>query len=211
MSFNQPDGALPFFQQSKPTTKGPKKRTSSAATGRKAFRLVSDTPNRSNRGLKFDHSQLVAALGELIKTETDPLSIGLFDNCGSGKSTIIEQLRADLVKDSLPVIIFDVWKHEYDAMRRTFLKGMDEHLSQAFYGWPIVRNPKAIDVRVYSAVNVGSEKIKIKWSGLLLNLGVLLVLSLLILGPFFEGLVLIDALFHHQNLDRFRETKWGQA
>lgn len=40
---------------------------------------------------------------------------------GSGKSTITENLRNSLVNKDVPVIIFDVWKHEGDALRRTWI------------------------------------------------------------------------------------------
>lgn len=46
-------------------------------------------------------------------------TIGLFGSWGSGKSTIIDNLKSDY-KD-VPLFIFDVWKYQGDPLRRTFL------------------------------------------------------------------------------------------
>lgn len=46
-------------------------------------------------------------------------TIGLFGFWGSGKSTIIDNLKADY-KD-FPLFLFDAWKYQGDPLRRTFL------------------------------------------------------------------------------------------
>lgn len=57
-----------------------------------------------------------------------PFTIGLFGRWGSGKSSIAESLQNAVRVKEIPVVLFDVWKHEGDALRRTFLKEIYKQL-----------------------------------------------------------------------------------
>lgn len=71
---------------------------------------------------KFGHKEIISSLKDIVQNCISPFTIGLFGKWGSGKSTIAENVQNDLKKDNIPVVIFDVWKHEGDALRRTFIQ-----------------------------------------------------------------------------------------
>lgn len=80
--------------------------------------------------LKFGHDEIVDTLDNIIRNapKENSLTIGLYGNWGSGKSTIATSLMSKLSKEKIPLIIFDVWKHEGDGLRRTFLNHLDNIL-----------------------------------------------------------------------------------
>jgi adenylylsulfate kinase-like enzyme len=82
------------------------------------------------------------------------MTIGLFGGWGTGKSSIVENLKTNLLSEKTPVVIFDVWKHDGDALRRTFLKNMDIQLSSAPYGERYVNAQNILSPQVFSAVKV---------------------------------------------------------
>lgn len=81
--------------------------------------------------LKFGHKDISATSVQIIKKCPAPFTIGLFGKWGSGKSTVAHSLRHELPKANIPVVIFDVWKHEGDDLRRTFLKELVSQLKEA--------------------------------------------------------------------------------
>jgi hypothetical protein len=121
------------------------------------------------------------------------MTIGLFGGWGTGKSSIVENLKTSLVADKTPVVIFDVWKHDGDALRRTFLKNMDLQLSAPPYGEEYVNDLEILSPQVFSAVKDSSEKITIKTKRFLYNLLVLFVIALVVIGA-----ILISCLAFQQ-------------
>jgi hypothetical protein len=72
--------------------------------------------------LKFGHRELADNVASIVAQCDTPFTIGLFGKWGSGKSSI-SYLTADILRASdIPSVIFDVWKHEGDSLRRSFLK-----------------------------------------------------------------------------------------
>lgn len=83
--------------------------------------FLSDTPVLKNEKdyYEFYHKHVSPALHEIIRTDSKIQTVGLFGAWGSGKSTIIDNLKQDY-KD-FPIFIFDNWKYQGDPLRRTFL------------------------------------------------------------------------------------------
>lgn len=67
----------------------------------------------------FYHEYVSPALSQITKENTGLNTIGLFGPWGTGKSTIIENLKKEY--PDLPIFVFDSWKYQGDPLRRTFL------------------------------------------------------------------------------------------
>lgn len=103
------------------------------------FQFLKDRPLETASELsasKFGHDEISRTLSKIVARCPAPFTIGLFAKWGAGKSTVANALREELPKLDIPVVIFDVWKHEGDALRRTFLKEtvrqLDEYGSKFF-------------------------------------------------------------------------------
>lgn len=84
-------------------------------------RSVDDAP-ASTDGFG-SHAPIASAIYELVTTENGGRTIGLEGSWGSGKSTVVS-LLADQIrngKSEAHVVVFDVWAHEGDPLRRSFL------------------------------------------------------------------------------------------
>jgi hypothetical protein len=89
------------------------------------FNLLSDQPLKSEddfEDAKFGHKEISETLTSLIISCPTPFTIGLFGRWGAGKSTISYMLKNAMSENKFGFVLFDVWKHESDALRRTFLK-----------------------------------------------------------------------------------------
>lgn len=86
------------------------------------FEFLPDTPIQAEEKDKlfFGYHQIASALGKIIKNAPAPFTIGLFGKWGTGKSTILNQLK-NYLNDDTRLIVFDVWKYESDALRRSFI------------------------------------------------------------------------------------------
>jgi len=84
------------------------------------FQFISEKPKDGD--LLFGHKEIVIALNKVINKSPESFTIGLYGDWGSGKSSIAETLQSNLLKQNIPLMIFDVWKHEGDALRRTFIR-----------------------------------------------------------------------------------------
>lgn len=84
------------------------------------LKFVKDAPILEGNDLYFDfyHKNFVPALTSILNISDGIRTIGLFGGWGTGKSTVIEQLKED---ESLTVLTFDVWKYKDDSLRRAFL------------------------------------------------------------------------------------------
>ena len=94
-------------------------------------KFLSDRPlaAEEEQADRFGHSGIAENLKQIVLVCPVPFTIGLFGKWGTGKTSILNILKAKLATDNkVPVVIFDVWKHEGDALRRTFLKEIVEQL-----------------------------------------------------------------------------------
>ena len=86
--------------------------------------LISDVPSEKD---EFGaHQKLADAVSSLIQSENDGgKTIGIEGDWGSGKSTIINLIQANLSQeDHNLVFLFDAWAHRDDPLRRTFLESL---------------------------------------------------------------------------------------
>ncbi len=86
---------------------------------------------------EFYHKYFSPALKDMILSDSCPHTIGLFSKWGTGKSSIIDQLKTDLPKNIAKVFIFDAWKYQEDSLRRTFLIKFEEFLKREGYTIPL--------------------------------------------------------------------------
>lgn len=98
-----------------------------------AFKFLQEKPLEAAGGSqsKFGHEEIANTLVEIVKNCPAPFTVGLFAKWGSGKSTVANSLASKLPRENIPVVLFDVWKHEGDALRRTFLKETVRQLKDA--------------------------------------------------------------------------------
>lgn len=97
------------------------------------FNLLSDQPLKSEadfENAKFGHKEIAETLTSLIINCPTPFTIGLFGRWGAGKSTISYMLKKAMSENKFGLVLFDVWKHESDALRRTFLKESVKQLKE---------------------------------------------------------------------------------
>ncbi len=103
------------------------------------YKFLDDKPE--SKVLNFGHKEMVSSIRKIISNSPSPYTIGLFGKWGSGKSSISVSLKETLFHPknqaeaeksndflSIPVIIFDVWKHENDSLRRSFLEDTVKNL-----------------------------------------------------------------------------------
>ncbi|MCG2722289.1 MAG: KAP family NTPase, partial [Thermodesulfovibrionales bacterium] len=98
------------------------------------FKFLSDKPLKEESELlhiEFGHKELGTTLSKIVENVEAPFTIGLFGKWGTGKSSLSFLLRNVLKRKNIPVVIFDVWKHEKDALRRTFLREIARQLDNA--------------------------------------------------------------------------------
>ena len=131
------------------------------------FKFLEDKPAQTDEELEelgFGHKEIGGTLINIVEKCPTPFTIGLFGKWGSGKSSIAYFLKKYLPKKGIPVVIFDVWKHQKDALRRTFLKEVVNQLSSKKY---FIKEDFKIDDRLESSVSKTQEgKFKINWEKL---------------------------------------------
>ena len=80
-------------------------------------RLVDDVPEaRDDFG---SHERVAMAVVDLIESENGGKALALEGTWGSGKSTIVELIKAKLPGS---VFVFDAWAHKGDPLRRAFIE-----------------------------------------------------------------------------------------
>lgn len=122
------------------------------------FKFLAEKPLQTADELshsKFGHEEIANTLVKIVKECPTPFTVGLFAKWGSGKSTVANSLKDKLPKENIPVIIFDVWKHEGDSLRRTFLKEMVRQLKEA--GSEYFDKNFAVNERVEQSVSRSAE------------------------------------------------------
>jgi hypothetical protein len=99
----------------------------------KNFSFIKDEPILPGNPGYFDfyHKSFSPALKDMMLSDSCPHTIGLFSKWGTGKSSIIDQLRDDLKDETnTHVIVFDAWKYQEDSLRRTFLIYLEKFLKE---------------------------------------------------------------------------------
>lgn len=86
--------------------------------------VLRDDPNY----YEFYHDYIAPALADLISENSTIHTIGLFGPWGTGKSTIIDNLKKDHLENE--IFIFDSWKYKSDPLRRTFLLKLFEFVNE---------------------------------------------------------------------------------
>ena len=87
--------------------------------------LVADTPAETDAF--GGHERVARSIAEVVQTETGGRSIGLEGEWGSGKSTIVGLTAKELGQakgHEHEVAVFDLWAHQGDPLRRTFLESL---------------------------------------------------------------------------------------
>lgn len=98
------------------------------------FNFLKDVPLSDAKNaprMEFGHGEISNTLVKMVTNCPAPFTIGLFAKWGTGKSSLANSVKAPLLAVNIPTVIFDVWKHEGDALRRTFLKEMDRQLKES--------------------------------------------------------------------------------
>lgn len=94
--------------------------------------FLSDRPLDADREreMRFGHPSIVENLKNIVLTCPTPFTIGLFGKWGTGKTTILDALKRKFYASETAVITIDAWKHEGDALRRTFLQDTINQLQE---------------------------------------------------------------------------------
>ena len=96
-------------------------------------RLLSDEPTTEDT-FGGPHKRLATAIVDLISKEDGGKAIGLEGGWGAGKSTVVNLVSRGLEEDgngNTCVAVFDVWAHQGDPLRRTFLEQLIRHVQDA--------------------------------------------------------------------------------
>lgn len=125
---------------------------------KKPFKFLEERPLETTDELsnsKFGHEEIANTLVSITKECPAPFTVGLFAKWGSGKSTVANSLLNKLPKENIPVVLFDVWKHEGDALRRTFLKETVRQLKA--YGPDFFNQDFVLDEKLEQSISRSSD------------------------------------------------------
>ncbi|WP_082657454.1 P-loop NTPase fold protein [Sphingopyxis sp. A083] len=88
------------------------------------IRFLADQP--AEEDAFGSHSRVAGAIARVVREAANINVIGLLGGWGSGKSTVVQKLRADLEpragEGPLHVFSYDAWLHQNDPPRRAFLE-----------------------------------------------------------------------------------------
>ena len=108
--------------------------TAVATEERCLTRLLADTPSETD---SFgSHERVARAIGEVVQTESGGRAIGLEGGWGAGKSTIVGLTAKELAQTKdcdHRIAVFDIWAHQDDPLRRTFLENLITRVQG--FGW----------------------------------------------------------------------------
>lgn len=101
------------------------------------LRLFDDLPLFEEGGVKkadereerFGHWAYARTLGKILKQNDKPLTVGLFGEWGTGKTTVINMLLGELDQDKesrICAVVFNAWRHQDDSFRRQLLISVAE-------------------------------------------------------------------------------------
>ena len=137
-----------------------------------------------NNNLLFGHEKIVDTLRDVVTKSPQSFTVGLYGDWGTGKSTIISSLKKELEKDKIPLILFDVWKHEGDALRRTFLNTVVNDLKIEF-GAKYFKEDFKIDDRNFNSKSITEDFQSIFLKKALLHFSLISLLTVIVVFPFF--------------------------
>lgn len=166
----------------------------------KPFKFLEEKPLQTTEEFsnsKFGHEEIANTLVKITKECPTPFTVGLFAKWGSGKSTVANSLHEKLPKENIPVVLFDVWKHEGDALRRTFLKETVRQLKA--YGKDFFDQDFVLDEKLEQSVSRSSKSKFIFESEKFRQLGPLIILVLFLIGVggyFADKYNLVDPFSH---------------
>jgi hypothetical protein len=136
------------------------------------YNFLVDEPVKDNQLLQFGHFELGKTLVNIVRKCETPFTLGLFGKWGSGKSTLAYFLEDNLPDYKIPVVIFDIWKHEKDnVLRRAFIKELVVQLKEKYgkqgIGKDIFKEGDdefKVNDRIDSSVTKDNEgKFKVNW------------------------------------------------
>ena len=90
-----------------------------------ATRLLPDSP--ADADAFGSHERVAGAIAEVVQTESGGKAIGLEGGWGAGKSTIVKLIAQKLSQAkerAHKIAVFDMWSHQGDPLRRTFLENL---------------------------------------------------------------------------------------
>jgi len=98
------------------------------------LRLFDDLPLFEEGGVeeaeeRFGHWAYARTLEKILKQNDKPLTVGLFGEWGTGKTTVINMLLRKLEKDEnsrVHAVVFNAWRHQDDSFRRQLLISVAE-------------------------------------------------------------------------------------
>ena len=96
--------------------------------------LLADTPAETDAF--GGHERVARSIVEVVQTEDGGRSIGLEGGWGAGKSTIVRLTSKELAQSKGSddkIAVFDIWAHQDDPLRRTFLENLITRIQG--FGW----------------------------------------------------------------------------
>lgn len=159
------------------------------------FEFISEKPLKasSNIDLSFGHKEIVSVLKRIVKKTPESFTIGLYGDWGSGKSTIAVSLKDELRSDGIPLVIFDVWKHEGDSLRRTFLSLLVNDLKKDYEN-NVFKSDFELSDRNNNSQTINEEVQKLSWNKIAPHFYALLIISFGLLIPFFLFWLIFDKI-----------------
>ena len=97
-------------------------------------RLLPDIP--ADTDAFGSHERVAGSIAEVVETESGGKAIGLEGGWGAGKSTIVRLISQKLShakERNHKIAVFDMWSHQDDPLRRTFLESLIKQVQQ--FGW----------------------------------------------------------------------------
>ena len=97
-------------------------------------KLLADTPAETDAF--GSHERVARSIAEVVQTESGGNAIGLEGGWGAGKSTIVKLISQKLShtrESAHEIAVFDMWSHQDDPLRRTFLESLITRVQG--FGW----------------------------------------------------------------------------
>jgi predicted transcriptional regulator len=83
--------------------------------------------NEENEDL-LETKKYAKTLQDIVKNANTPLTVGIFGEWGSGKSSIINTVKNNVDNEKIKFVTYDAWKYHTDSFRRMFLRELSNQL-----------------------------------------------------------------------------------